>query len=190
MSTVERRAARRIRPPVDAVLDFALWPTGVSIPYTLPLAALASPAAAKNAGQTLTLVDVASIGLGVHLVGTPGLLRRLAESPALYVYLKLRAKHESCVQPPLSLFFHVKTIHTGPGPEELAMGLQVLHLGRGSAFEKSLEFLDVSRFGIKALADWIDALHTGGSTRAGGLSEAGLNLDNLLDEPELVTVQS
>jgi len=185
MRTVERRAEKRVRPPVDVILDFALWPADTVVPARLPLAALRAPTACRDGGQRLTLADVASIGLGVRLKGQPDLLERLHGLDALYVYIKLHEYRPEAASAALSLFFHADIAWAECVQECLTMGLRVRHLGRGAAQEKALEFLDVSGFGVKELAGWIDALCRGGLSPDAARPVSGLHLDTLLAEPEL-----
>ncbi|WP_233489660.1 hypothetical protein [Solidesulfovibrio fructosivorans] len=182
---MERRAEKRVHPPVDVVLDFALWPADTVVPSKLPLAALRPPTACRGRGQALILADVASIGLGIRIEGPAGLLSRLHRLDALYIYLKLREYRPMTANAALSLFFHVKIAWADLEPGSLTLGLRVLHLGRGAASEKSLEFLDVRGFGVKELAGWIDALCRDNLGPEAVTQASGVHLDTLLAEPEL-----
>jgi len=184
MDAVERRAEKRVRPPGDAVLDFALWPAEPFPPARLPLARLGPPVASRRTGQRPELADLAAIGLGLHVSGEPEVLAPLAVAPALFVYLKLRDYRPHPPGDVLSFFFLAQTARAETIPEGLGFGLRLLRLGRGASFEKSLEFLDVSRFGVRELAAWIDAVARAGQQRESGVGP-GLDIDDLLIEPEL-----
>ncbi|WP_428567327.1 MAG: hypothetical protein ACP59X_07695 [Solidesulfovibrio sp. DCME] len=184
MAFTERRAEKRVHPPQDAVLDFALWPAVATPPLRLPLAGLGPPPARRRPGQDLELVDVASLGLGLRLHAAPAVLEALAGVPALFVYLKLRAYESLAATGPLSLFVHAAVMRAEAVAETLRLGLRILHLGRGSTFEKALELLDVSRFGVTELAAWINAVDRHGHRRESGLDD-GLDLEDLLAEPAL-----
>ncbi|EHJ47510.1 hypothetical protein DFW101_1502 [Solidesulfovibrio carbinoliphilus subsp. oakridgensis] len=184
MDAVERRAEKRVHPPGDALLDFALWPADPFPPVRLPLSVLGPPAACRRSGQHLELSDIAAIGLGLRLSGPPDVLARLSGAPALFVYLKLRDYRSHPSTEVLSFFFLAQNVRADPLPGGLRFGLRLLRLGRGSSFEKALEFLDVSRFGARELTVWIDAVAREGQRQAEGLGP-GLDLDGLLLEPEL-----
>ncbi|MEA4856479.1 MAG: hypothetical protein AAGU21_06840 [Solidesulfovibrio sp.] len=184
MTFTERRAEKRVRPPRDAVLDFALWPAEANPPMRLPLAALGPPSARHRPGQRLELVDVASLGIGLRLFAEPSVLAGLAAGPALFVYLRLHAYAPLDAAGPLSLFVHAATVRADAGQGETRFGLRILHLGRGSTFEKAIELLDVSRFGVRELAAWIDAVDRHGHRRETGMAE-GLDIEALLAEPDL-----
>jgi hypothetical protein len=184
MDAIERRAEKRVHPPDDALLDFALWPADPFPPVRLPLSALGPPAACRRSGQDLVLSDIAAIGLGLRLSGPPDVLARLSGAPALFVYLKLRDYRSHPSTEVLSFFFLAQNVRAETTRDDVRFGLRLLRLGRGSSFEKALEFLDVSRFGARELTVWIDAVARDGQRRAGGL-EPGLDLDALLLEPEL-----
>lgn len=111
-------------------------------------------------------------------------LARLSGAPALFVYLKLRDYRSHPSTEVLSFFFLAQNVRADPLPGGLRFGLRLLRLGRGSSFEKALEFLDVSRFGARELTVWIDAVAREGQRQAEGLGP-GLDLDGLLLEPEL-----
>lgn len=187
MDAVERRAEKRVRPPGDAVLDFALWPADPFPPARLPLAMLGPPVASRRTGERLELADIAAIGLGLHVSGDPAVLVTLAVAPALFVYLKLRDYRPHPPGDILSFFFLAQTARAETIPEGLGFGLRLLRLGRGSSFEKSLEFLDVSRFGVRELAVWIDAVARAGQRQASVVGP-GLDIDELLNEPELAVI--
>uniref|UniRef100_I2Q4Y5 Uncharacterized protein n=1 Tax=Desulfovibrio sp. U5L TaxID=596152 RepID=I2Q4Y5_9BACT len=184
MDAVERRAEKRVHPPGDALLDFALWPADPLPPARLPLSALGPPAACRQCGQHLELADVAAIGIGLRLSGAPDILVPLAEAPALFVYLKLRDYRSHPSTDTLSFFFLAENVRAETIRGGLRFGLRLLRLGRGSTFEKALEFLDVSRFGARELTVWIDAVAREGQRQATGMGH-GLDLDELLFEPEL-----
>ena len=182
MDPVERRAEKRIRPPGDAVLDFALWAAEPDPPCRLPIGVLGAPSACRRVGDRLVLVDVAAIGLGLHVHAAPESLPRLAQAPALNVYLKLRDYRSQSPSDMLSLFFYARNVRANLRERTIDLGLRLLRQGRGSSFEKSLEMLDVSRFGSPSLAAWIDAV-VRRLERPRQHSGPGLDLDHLLDEP-------
>lgn len=184
MDAQERRAEKRVCPPGDTVLDFALWPAEVVSPYRLPVQALGPPLACRAAGDRLVLADITAIGLGLCLCTAPDTSERLAASPALFLYLKLHDYRPLAPTNALSLFFLAQMARATLHPATLAMGLRFLRQGRGSSYEKALELLDISRFGVAELVTWIDALarHIDQPNRA---PSPGLDLDRLLDEPEL-----
>jgi hypothetical protein len=188
-AAMERRAEKRVCPPGDAVLAFALWPSVPAVSPRLFLSVLGPPLAKGPAGHGLELADITARGLGLHVRAEPGVLERLAASPALYVYLKLRDYRPQAPAEVLSLFFHALTAHAVSQPDGLALGLRLSHQGWGSVHEKALELLDVSRFGVPELVAWIDAL-----ARNMALPRRtacpGIDLDHLLDEPECVPVAS
>ncbi|WP_300158835.1 hypothetical protein [Solidesulfovibrio sp.] len=178
----DRRAEKRVQPPQDAVLDFALWPAPAFPPIRLPLAELGPPASRGLPGQHLVLADAAPLGLGLRLSAPPDVVAALTASPALFVYLKLRDYGDAGVA--LSLFLHAATMRSQPEEGGGRFGLRIAHLGRGSNFEKSIELLDVSRFGVKELAAWTDAVSRHGQRLDAGQDD-GLDLDALLAEPAL-----
>jgi hypothetical protein len=184
MDAVERRAEKRVRPPGDAVTDFALWPAELMPPSRLLPRELGPPVASRRAGDHLAISDVAAIGLGLHLCAAPDAAARLAAVPALYLYLKLCDYRPLAPNGVLSLFFHAKIARAAVTPKGLDLGMRLLRQGRGSFFEKALELLDVSRFGVPELVVWIDAVVRGAQEPNQRLSP-GLDLDRLLDEPEL-----
>lgn len=184
MDAVERRAEKRVRPPGDAVTDFALWPAELIPPSRLLPRELGPPVARRRAGDQLAISDVSAIGLGLHLYATPDVAARLAAVPALYLYLKLRDYRPLAPNGVLSLFFHAKIARAAVTPEGLDLGMRLLRQGRGSFFEKALELLDVSRFGVPELVVWIDAVVRGTKEPDRRLGP-GLDLDLLLEEPEL-----
>ncbi len=184
MNAEERRAEKRVRPPGDALLDFALWPASLSPPPRLPLSALGPPAACLAAGDRVILADIAAIGLGLRLVAPPPACDSLGAAPAVHVYLKLRDYRPQAPTDRLSVFFHASAMFVQPTPAGLGLGLRILRQGHGSSFEKALELLDVSRFGVPELVPWIDAL-VRQSRQGNHLRETGLDLDVLLEEPEL-----
>jgi hypothetical protein len=184
-AAMNRRAEKRICPPADAVLQFALWPTASDVLTRLPLSVLGPPLASAGAGHGFVLADITVQGLGLHVRAEPTVLECLAASPALFVYLKLR---DYRYQPPngvLSLFCRALPTHVARLQDCLTMGLRLIHQGRGSAHEKALELLDVRRFGLSELVAWIDALARDRQALSRKY-EPGLNLDYLLDEPECV----
>ncbi len=178
----DRRAEKRVQPPQDAVLDFALWPAAPSPPIRLPLAELGPPAARSLPGQQLVLSDAAPLGLGLRLWAPAEVAAALTTAPALFVYLKLRDYGDASEA--LSLFLHAATMRSQPEDGGGRFGLRITHLGRGSNFEKSIELLDVSRFGVKELAAWTDAVSRHGQRLDDGRDD-GLDLDALLAEPAL-----
>lgn len=184
MDAQERRAEKRVRPPGDAVLDFALWPARLPPPSRLPIEKLGPPAACRRAGDRLVLADIAAIGLGLRLSAAPDVAGRLAAAPALDVYLRLRDYRPHAPNGWLSLFFHAQTARVLAGPDALLFGLRLLRQGRGSSFEKALELLDISRFGAPELAAWVDAV-TRNAASPSPMAGPGLELDRLLDEPAL-----
>ncbi len=184
MNPVERRAAIRVRPPGDAVLDFALWPADLSPPVRLPLSRLGPPPVSRRGGQALELADIAAIGLGLHVSGQAEALAPLAGAPALYVYLKLRDYRAHPCMDALSFFFLAQNVRVQATDTGLRFGLRLLRLGRASSFEKALEFLDVSRFVARELHVWIDAVAREGQRRTPDAGP-GLDLNGLLLEPEL-----
>lgn len=184
MDPVERRAEKRVRPPGNAVLDFALWPSELSPPARLPLSLLGPPLVSRRGGHILELADIAAIGVGLRLSGLPDALAPLARAPALYIYLKLRDYRAHPSVDALSFFFLAQNVRVQATDAGLRFGLRLLRLGRGSSFEKALEFLDVSRFGARELNVWIDAVAREGQRPTLGAGP-GLDLDELLLEPEL-----
>jgi len=181
MDPVERRAKNRTPPPGDAVLDFALWPAEAVPPCRLPIAALGAPSACRRIGDRLVLIDVTAIGLGLHIHTVPEAALRLAYAPAAYIYLKLRDYRPQAPADLLCLFFHAQNVRADCRDRKIDLGLRLLRQGRGSSFEKSLELLDVSRFGTPCLAAWIDAV-VRRLARPPERPGPGLDLDHLLDE--------
>lgn len=184
MDAVERRAEKRVRPPGDALLDFALWPAEPAPPPRLLLPVLGLPATCRLAGDTLVLIDITAIGLGLRLDAGAAPRERIAAAPAVFVYLKLREYRPKAQGGVLSLFFHARSVRVEPLPDGLALGLRFTRQGRGSSFEKSLELLDVSHFGVPMLAAWIDAL-VRDMEEPQQAQGPGLDLDRLLDEPQI-----
>ena len=182
MDAVERRAEKRVRPPGDAVLEFALWPAPAVAPARLPLAEIGRPAASGRCDCQLTVDDISALGIGLTLDAPAAILAPLAAPPALFLYLQLRDYRPQADGEVLSFFFHTAKARLVPSPGRLQAGLRFLRLGRGSPFDKSLEFIDVSRFGAPGLASWIDAV-VRGELRPDHDPAPGLNLDRLLDEP-------
>ncbi len=181
MEHVERRAEKRVCPPGDVLLEFALWPAAPEAPARLDLAALGAPTACRRNGDRMRLADVSAIGLGLVVTAVQPARTLLAQAPALFVYLKLRDPRPDAPTDVLSLFFHARTARAGDGPEGLRLGLRLLRQGRGSSFEKALELLDASRFGVSDLASWIDAV-VREMERPPAMPGPGLDLDRLLDE--------
>jgi hypothetical protein len=184
MDAVERRAELRVRPPGDVVLDFALWPADLHSPSRLPVSDLGRPTVCRQTGDRLTLADATAIGLGLALVAPPAACACLSAAPALFVYLKLRDFRPQAPNGVLSLFFHVLAARVETRPDGLGLGVRFLRQGRGSSFDRTLELLDVSRFGVPELAVWVDAVARG-MTRSERTPGPGLDLDQLLDAPEL-----
>ena len=217
MDERDRRAEKRVRPPGDAVLEFALWPTAVAAPARLALAELGPPAVSRRAGYRLLVADISAIGIGIELSApTPaGCLGRadaggapipapapalapalapapasapaltmdtLAGTPAFFLYLRLRDYRPQTAGELFSLFFHATAARITATPGHLFAGLRFVRQGRGSPFDKALEFLDVSRFGAPGLAAWIDAV-VRDEHRPDHDPAPGVNLDRLLDEP-------
>lgn len=182
MDAVERRAEKRVHPPGDAVLEFALWPASPAAPARLPIAELGRPAASRRGGCRLTVADISVLGIGLTLDAPTAALEALAVAPALFLYLRLREYRPQTEGELLSLFFHAATARLTRSAGRLQAGLRFLRLGRGSSFDKALEFIDVSRFGAPGLASWIDAV-VRGELRPDHDPAPGLNLDRLLDEP-------
>ena len=181
-AAMERRAEKRVCPPGDAVLDFALWPAAVATPPRLPISELGPPLASAATGQDCLLVDVTGQGLGLFVRAVPAVRQRLAAAPALFVYLKLRDYRVGVPDAILSLFCQALPAHVDLLPDGLALGLRLVRQGRGSAHDKALEILDVHRFGVPELTAWTDAV---ARCRQGQPQQvlAGLDLDRLLDEP-------
>jgi hypothetical protein len=184
MDAVERRAEKRVRPPGDAIVDFALWPAELTPPSRLLLHVLGPPSASRLTGDSLVLSDISAIGLGLGLHAAPATTTPLAASPALFIYLKLRDYRPHAPTGVFSLFFHAQIARASVTPEGLGLGMRLLRQGRGSFFEKALELLDVSRFGVPELVVWIDAV-VRGIQEPDRMLSPGLDLDRLLDEPEL-----
>ena len=184
MDAVERRAEKRVRPPGDAVLEFALWPAAPAAPARLPVSALGRPAASRRDGCRLTLLDASSIGLGVELAAPESALDALADAPAWFVYLTLRECRPEAEGELLSLFYHVAVARLRPSPGVLSAGLRLARQGRGCPFDKAIDFFDVSRFGSPDLAAWLDALARS-AARPAPAAGPGLHLDRLLEEPAL-----
>ncbi|OLN26784.1 hypothetical protein DVDV_2484 [Desulfovibrio sp. DV] len=184
MDAVERRAEKRVRPPGDAVLEFALWPAPPAAPARLPLAELGRPAASRRDGCRLVVADISAQGIGLTLDAPAAILDPLAAVPAFFLYLRLREYRPQTEGELLSLFFHAATARLTLSAGRLQAGLRFLRLGRGSPFDKALEFVDVSRFGAPGLASWIDAV-VRGELRPDHDPAPGLNLDRLLDEPDV-----
>jgi hypothetical protein len=186
MDAVERRAEKRVRPPGDAVTDFALWPAELIPPSRLLPRELGPPVASRRAGDQLAISDVAAIGLGLHLCAAQDAAAGLSAVPALYLYLKLCDYRPLAPNGVLSLFFHAQIARAAVTPEGLDLGMRLLRQGRGSFFEKALELLDVSRFGVPELVVWIDAVVRGSKEKEPDRRLGpGLDLDLLLEEPEL-----
>jgi hypothetical protein len=184
MDAVERRAEKRVRPPGDAVLEFALWPAAPAAPARLPVSALGRPAASRRDGCRLTVADISALGIGLELDAPAPVIAALASTPALYLYLRLRDYRPQTDGELLSLFFHAATARVAASADNLFAGLRFLRQGRGSTFDKALDFFDVSRFGAPGLAAWIDAV-VRDEHRPGRDPAPGLNLDRLLDEPDV-----
>ena len=106
----------------------------------------------------------------------------LAGAPAFFLYLRLRDYRPQTAGELFSLFFHATAARIATTPGHLFAGLRFMRQGRGSPFDKALEFLDVSRFGAPGLAAWIDAV-VRDEHRPGHDPDPGVNLDRLLDEP-------
>ena len=184
MDAVERRAEKRVRPPGDVVLEFALWPAPPAAPARLPLVELGRPAASRRGGCRLVVADISAQGIGLTLDAPAAILAPLAAVPAFFLYLRLREYRPQTEGELLSLFFHAATARVTLSSGRLQAGLRFLRLGRGSPFDKALEFVDVSRFGAPGLASWIDAV-VRGELRPDHDPAPGLNLDRLLDEPDV-----
>jgi hypothetical protein len=181
---MDRREEKRVHPPEDAVLEFAVWPAGTVPPPRLPLEALGPPRACSRSGLRLELADAAPLGLGLRLWAGPETTSALAEAPALFLYLKLRDYRYDDPGGVLSLFAHAVTAHADPQDGGVRFGLRITHQGRGSSFEKSIELLDVSRFGVTELAAWADAVDRRRQRREAGAAD-GLELETLLAEQAL-----
>lgn len=182
MNEMERRAEKRVRPPGDVVLEFALWPAALDAPARLSLAELGPPVASRREGCRLVVADISAIGIGIELAAPGATVAALAGAPALFLYLRLRDYRPQTAGELISLFFHAKSARVAATPEHLFAGLRFERQGRGSPFDKALDFLDVSRFGAPGLAAWIDAV-VRDEHRPGHDPAPGLNLDRLLDEP-------
>jgi hypothetical protein len=184
MAFVDRRAEKRVQPPADAVLDFGLWPAPLATPLRLPVTALGPPPASRRAGHGLRLVDATTLGLGLRLAARPSVLAGLASAPAWYLYVKLLDYRFPSPLPPLCLFVHGSNARVAISEQDVRVGLRILHLGRGSTFDKSLDMLDVSRFGVSDLAAWIDAVGRQGQRSESAVND-GLDIEELLSEPAL-----
>ena len=182
MDAMDRRAEKRVRPPGDAVLEFALWPAAVEPPLRLPLADLGPPAASRRQGCRLIVADVSAIGIGLELFAPGPAIDALADAAAFFLYLRLRDYRPQTAGERISLFFHATAARIAATPDRLFAGLRFVRQGRGSPFDKILEFLDISRFGAPGLAAWIDAV-VRDEHRPGHAPDPGVNLDRLLDEP-------
>ena len=186
MDAMDRRAEKRVRPPGDAVLEFALWPAAVEAPTRLPLADLGPPAASRPTGCRLIVADVSAIGVGIELTAPAPIIDALAGAAAFFLFLRLRDYRPQTAGERIPLFFHATAARIAATPEQLLAGLRFVRQGHGSPFDKALEFLDVSRFGVPGLAAWIDAV-VRDENRPDHNPAPGVNLDRLLDEPGVST---
>jgi len=99
----------------------------------------------------------------------------------MFIYLQLHAPWNNDLSYLLSLFFYARIAVAKQTESRVSIGVEFLRQGIGARLEKTLELLNVEKYGVEDLMRWCTQFARQQLPQAARLCQ-GLSLDRLLDE--------
>jgi hypothetical protein len=177
----------RIEFPPEYLLTIAVWLRPRQTLYRTTLEALGRPdfLMRQGAGDELSIKDISCKGMMLRVGSAFNETDFDPGTTGLFLYLQLRDPWGESLLQQLSLFLYCRVAMRRSDAEGTLLGLEFLRQGLGSSFEKSLDFLNVEKYGVDDVQRWRNDLLRQCLPQATP-PQLGLNVDRLLEELDAV----
>ena len=173
----------RVDFPQEYLKGMALWFCPKTNYLRLPLENLPQPdfRMPAGSGDALSIKDISSKGLMLRIDNPARTLAIDPETMGMFIYLQLHAPWNNDLSYLLSLFFYARIAVAKQTESRVSIGVEFLRQGIGARLEKTLELLNVEKYGVEDLMRWCTQFARQQLPQAARLCQ-GLSLDRLLDE--------
>lgn len=175
----------RIEFPPEYLLSLAVWARPCQTYYRASLEFLGRPdlLMRQGVGDALSILDISCKGMMLRFESDSARFEIDPAKSGVFVYLQLRDPWGESPLQRLSLFFYCRVAMLRRETGALLLGLEFLRQGLGSKLEKSLDFLNVEKYGVDDVQRWRNELLRQQLPQA-STPQRGLDVDYLLEELE------
>jgi hypothetical protein len=183
LKTGFERTDLRIDFPPGYLKTMAIWLRPVGRYLRASLESLGQPdfRMQNGVGDALSIVDISCKGAMLRVESPPCEMQIDTATIGVFLYLQLYDPWCTEAQQRLSLFFYCRIAMARREEGALCVGVEFLRRGIGSKLEKSLDFLNVEKYGVDDLMRWCNDILRQQLPQAAP-PQRGLDLDCLLEE--------